>query len=164
MQTVSLIAAVGSNGVIGNGCEIPWRLPADLQHFKRITMGHAVIMGRKTHAAIGKPLPGRRNIVITRQRSYAATGCEVAESLAQALDLAGDGEAFVIGGGEVYRQALPFADRLYLTLVDLAPPGDVFFPAIDQSTWHELERTKGMVDEKNLHPHEFVVLVLRRSR
>lgn len=158
MQTVSLIAAIGRNGVIGNGGEIPWRLPSDLQRFKRITMGHAVIMGRRTHAAIGKPLPGRRNIVMTRDVAYQAAGCDVVGSFEQGLELAGDGEVFVIGGGEVYRQAFPVADRLYLTLVDLAPAGDVFFPELDLSMWQELERIKGTVDAKNPHPHEFVVL------
>lgn len=158
MQIVSLIAAVAANGVIGDGREIPWRLPADLQRFKQITVGHVVIMGRKTYESIGKPLVNRRNFVVSRDPDYRAPGCEVVPSVANALRLAGDGEVFVIGGGEIYRAALPFADRLYVTRVDLAPAGDVFFPEIDPAAWEEVERVAGRVDEKNPHAHAFVVL------
>src|SRR5262245_53771774 len=102
-------------------------------------MGRPIIMGRKTHASIGRPLPGRLNIVVTRQSAYAAPGCEVVSSLDAALERAGNGEAFVIGGSELYRAALPRANRLYLTFVDLAPRGDVFFPPIDRREWREIE-------------------------
>ena len=161
MQTVSLIAAIGKNGVIGRGPDIPWRLPADQQRFKQITMGRPIIMGRKTHDSIGRPLPGRLNIVVTRQAGYTAPGCEVVSSLDAALERAGDGEAFVIGGSDLYRAALPRARRLYLTFVDLEPEGDVFFPPIDQREWRELERIEGIVNEKNVHPHTFVTLARR---
>jgi dihydrofolate reductase len=161
VQTVSLIAAIGKNGVIGRGPDIPWRLPADQQRFKQITMGRPIIMGRKTHDSIGRPLPGRLNIVVTRQSGYAAPGCEVVSSLDAALERAGDGEAFVIGGSELYRAALPRASRLYLTFIDVEPEGDVFFPPIDQGEWRELERSEGIVNEKNVHPHTFVTLARR---
>lgn len=164
MQTVSLIAALGRNRVIGRGRDVPWRLPADLKRFKQITMGHSVIMGRKTHASIGRPLSGRRNIVLTRDDDHSTPGCERARSLDEALALAGDGEVFVIGGGDVYEQALPKADRLYLTMIDLAPEGDVRFPEIDAADWREVERVEGVVDAVNPHPHAFVVLERRRGR
>ena len=161
MQTISLIVALGANRVIGRGAIIPWRLPADQQRFKRLTMGRPLIMGRKTHESIGRPLPGRLNIVVTRQDGYTADGCEVVASLDEGLARAGDGEVFVIGGSDLYRAALPIADRLYLTLVDLSPEGDVLFPEIDVSKWNEIERTTGHVDEKNAHAHTFVTLERR---
>lgn len=161
MQTISLIVAMGRNRVIGRGAAIPWRLPADQQRFKRVTMGRPIIMGRKTHESIGRALPGRLNIVVTRQADYAAPGCEVVSSLESALARAGDGEAFVIGGHELYRRSLPIANRLYLTYLDLSPEGDVFFPEFDPREWDEIERLEGIVDEKNVHPHRFVTLQRR---
>jgi len=161
VQTISLIVALGTNRVIGRGTIIPWRLPADQQRFKRVTMGRPLIMGRKTHQSIGRPLPGRLNIVVTRQSGYAAEGCDVVGSLDAALARAGDGEVFVIGGSALYQAALPIADRLYLTLVELAPEGDVLFPEIDWREWNEIERTAGQVDDKNAHPHTFVTLERR---
>jgi dihydrofolate reductase len=163
VQTVSLIAALGRNRVIGRGADIPWRLPADQQRFKQLTMGRPIIMGRKTHASIGRALPGRLNIVVSRQPGYAAPGCEVVGSLDAALARAGDGEAFVIGGGDLYQAALARADRLYLTFVDLDPQGEVLFPEIDREDWEEIDRTPGVVDERNVHPHTFVTL-RRRGR
>jgi dihydrofolate reductase len=163
-QTISLIAAIGKNGVIGRGREIPWRLPADQQRFKQLTLGRPLIMGRKTHESIGRPLPGRRNIIVSRQPGYAADGCEVAASLEQALTLAGDGEVFVIGGADLYRAALPIADRLYLTWVDLAPEGDVVFPAYVEDEWDVIERLEGARDERNVHAHTYVTLARRQSR
>ncbi len=157
MQTISIIVATGKDGVIGNMGKIPWRLPADMAHFKSVTMGHPVVMGRKTFESIGKPLPGRRNIVITRQSDYRATGCEVAGSLEEGLKLAGDGEIFVIGGEELYRGALPQAKKIYLTEVSGEFAGDAHFPKIDPKIWQEVERTPGVVDEKNINPHTFLV-------
>src|SRR5262245_37513826 len=127
---ISLIAAMAENGVIGRGGQLPWRLEADLARFKQLTMGHTVIMGRKTWESIGRPLPGRRMIVVTRQGRYAADGIEVAGNLEAALEaarVAGEEEAFIIGGAEVYRQALPLADRLYMTLVLAEIEGDTKF-------------------------------------
>ena len=157
MQIVSIIVAAGENGVIGKGGKIPWRLPADMTRFKSVTMGHPVIMGRKTYESIGKPLPGRRNIVITRQDDYRAEGSEVARSLGDALKIAGDGEVFVIGGAEIYREALPLAKKLYLTQVGGVFEGDTYFPKIDTTVWHETSRTPGIQDEKNLYPHTFLI-------
>ena len=161
-QTISLIAAIGRNGVIGRGGDIPWRLPADQQRFKQLTMGRPLIMGRKTHESIGRPLPGRRNIVVSRRAGYQAAGCDVVSSFEKALATAGDGEIFVIGGADLYRAALPLADRLYLTWVDLVPAGDVSFPAFAPDEWDEIERVEGAIDERNVHPHTFVTLQRRK--
>lgn len=140
---VSLIAAVGKNRVIGRAGALPWHLPADLHHFKALTMGKPIIMGRRTHESIGKALPGRHNIVISRNPDYRADGASVVASLAAALALAesdGAAEAMVIGGAEIYTQALAQADRIYLTEVADAPEGDVFFPEIDAGQWRETVR------------------------
>jgi dihydrofolate reductase len=158
MQTISVIVAMAKNRAIGNKGKIPWHLPADLARFKKLTLGHAVVVGRKTYESIGRPLPGRRNIVVTREQDYIAPGCEVAESLDSAFRLAGDGEVFVIGGAEIYRQALPVAKRIYLTLVDGEFPADSYFPEIDGRDWRETENTPGVEDEKNSLKHSFVVL------
>ena len=144
MPLVSLVAALARNRVIGAGNRMPWHLPEDLRRFKRLTMGAPVIMGRKTHQSIGKPLPGRRNIVVTRRPGAAWAGCEVAHSLGAALALAaGAPEVFVIGGAELYRLALPRADRLYLTLIDADYAGDALFPEIDPAQWRETAREPG---------------------
>jgi dihydrofolate reductase len=141
MTNVTMIAAVGRNNVIGDGTSMPWHLPDDLQHFKATTLGHTMIMGRRTFETIGRVLPGRRTIVITRQPDWRHPGVETAHSLADALFLAGPGdEVFVVGGGEVYREAMPYAARLVITHVDQEPPGSVTFPAIDPATWEEAER------------------------
>jgi len=139
---IAMIAAVGSNGVIGAGNAMPWRLPSDFAHFKRTTMGKPLIMGRKTFESIGKALPGRINIVVTRQKGYQPDGVLVIDSLDAAIDHArtiaeteGVDEVFIGGGGELYREAMPMADRLYITEVDLAPQGDTVFPSIDHSVW-----------------------------
>jgi dihydrofolate reductase len=141
-----MIAAVGANGVIGAGNAIPWRLPSDFAHFKRITMGKPLIMGRKTFESIGKPLPGRTNIVITRRGDYRQDGVLVAPSLGAALLLAQSramadavDEVMIGGGGEIYREALPLADRLYITHVDAEPDGDAVFPVIDAAVWEVVE-------------------------
>ena len=144
MPLVSLVAALARNRVIGAGNRLPWHLPEDLRRFKRLTMDAPVVMGRKTHESIGKALPGRRNIVVTRQPDARFAGCEVAGSLDAALALAGDvPEVFVIGGAELYRLALPRADRLYLTLIDADYEGDTFFPGFDPADWRETAREPG---------------------
>ena len=141
MTQVTLIAAVGRNGVIGSGNDMPWHLPEDFAFFKRTTMGHAMVMGRKTFESIGRALPGRRTIVITRQADWQHPDVETVHSLDDALGLAGPvGEVFVAGGGEVYEQAMPFAHRLLVTEVDQEPAGDVYFPAIDPNVWRETAR------------------------
>lgn len=155
---VSLIVAMAVNRVIGSAGELPWRLPADLAYFKRITMGKPVVMGRKTWEAIGRPLPGRHNIVVTRNRAFAAAGAVVVHSLDAALDrIVGDDEVMVIGGGEIYRLALPRADRIYLTEVKSAPAGDARFPELDPAEWREVSR-KDHGAQGDAPAHSFVVL------
>lgn len=144
MTNVTMIAAVGRNGVIGDGVSMPWHLPADLKHFKATTLGHTMIMGRRTFESIGRPLPGRRTIVITRQPDWRHPDVETAHSLTDAFFLAGPGdEVFVVGGGEVYREAMPYAVRLVITHVDQEPEGSVTFPAIDPQAWAETDREAG---------------------
>lgn len=139
---VAIIAAVAENGVIGNDNQIPWYLPSDFAHFKRMTMGKPLIMGRKTFESIGRPLPGRTNIVVSRQPGYQPNGVIVISSLEAALEHAQEiakadraNEVMIGGGAEIYRQALPYADRMYITQVALEPPGDTFFPPIDFEQW-----------------------------
>ena len=129
--------------MIGRDNDLPWRIREDLQHFKALTLGHTLVMGRKTYDSIGRPLPGRRTVVVTRQPDWSVEGVEVAHTLDDALKLADGNDLYVAGGGEIYRQALPHADRLELTEVDQAPDGDVTFPTFDRSQWHETARTPG---------------------
>ncbi len=139
-MTITVLAAVGANLVVGRGGEMPWHLPEDLAHFKATTMGHTLVMGRKTYDSIGRPLPGRRMIVMTRQQGWHAPSVEVAHSLAEALAFAGPTDVFVIGGAEVYQQAMPFADKVMLTEVEMSPEGDAFFPTFDPAHWRETAR------------------------
>lgn len=140
-MSITLVAAVGSNGVIGRDGGMPWHLPEDLAHFKRVTMGGVLVMGRKTYDSIGRPLPGRTTIVVTRNPDWYADGVQTAQSLEEALASAGTGrEVFVVGGGEIYRQALPLADCVLLTDVHLAPDGDTTFPLLDPGEWAEAVR------------------------
>jgi dihydrofolate reductase len=164
---VALIAAVGENSVIGSEGQIPWRLPTDFAHFKRITLGKPLIMGRKTFESIGKPLPGRTSIVVTRQAGYAPEGVAVCHSLAEALERAqqiaaaeGASEVMVGGGGEIYREAMPLADRLYITRVAASPDGDARFPAIDPGTWEIARRHDIARGEKD--SADFTVLTYAR--
>jgi dihydrofolate reductase len=141
MTQVTLIAAVGRNGVIGADNDMPWHLPEDFAYFKRTTMGHPMVMGRKTFDSIGRVLPGRRTIVVTRQPDWRHADVETAHSLSEALSLAGPAdEVYVCGGGQVYAEAMPWAHRLLITEVDQSPEGDVRFPAIDPATWQEASR------------------------
>ncbi len=142
MTRITLIAAVARNRVIGRGGEMPWHLPADLAHFKATTMGHPLVMGRATFEAIGRALPGRRTIVITRSPDWRHADVEVAHSFPDALTLAGPAdELFVAGGGQIYAEALPWAHRMILTEVDAAPEGDTYFPDWDHRQWAETERS-----------------------
>jgi dihydrofolate reductase len=141
MTNVTLIAAVGRNGVIGADNDMPWHLPEDFAFFKRTTMGHPMVMGRKTFDSIGRVLPGRRTIVVTRQQDWSHPDVETAHSLSEALALAGPAtEVFVCGGGQVYAEAMPWAHRLLVTEVDQSPEGDVKFPPIDPAQWQETAR------------------------
>lgn len=154
---LSIIVAIDKNRGIGLKNGLPWKLPADLKHFKEVTMGHPIIMGRKTHESIGRALPGRKNIIITRNEQYVAEGCEVVYALDEALKLVGNDDAFVIGGAEIFRQALPLAQKMYITEIRNEFPCDVFFPEFDTSEWREVERTQGVKDEKNPYEYYFVV-------
>ena len=154
---LNLIAALGQNGVIGVDNRLPWRLSEDLKHFKALTLGHPVLMGRKTFESLGRPLPGRRNIVITRNPECRLEGAEIAHSLEQALALCeGADEVFFIGGADLYRQALPLVQRLYLTEVDASPPGDAFFPSFDRACWRESARDRRRDDASGLE-YAFVI-------
>jgi dihydrofolate reductase len=138
---VSLIAAVAANGVIGRDGALPWHLPEDLKRFKALTLGHHIVMGRKTYESIGRLLPGRTTVIVTRRHDYAVPGAIVAASLAEAIArCAEDDEVFVIGGAQIYQAALPLADRLYLTEVKAAVDGDTCFPAFDRRQWRERSR------------------------
>ena len=140
---VSLIAAVARDGTIGANNSIPWRIPGEQKYFRAVTTGHPIIMGRKTHESIGRPLPDRRNIVVTRNPGFRAAGCEVFTSLEQALAACqGVDEVFVIGGGELYRESLPRADRLYLTEIHADFAGDTHFPDFDRTQWTSVSRER----------------------
>ena len=153
-----MIAALAKKQVIGKNNLMPWHMPADLAHFKRVTLGKPVLMGRKTFESIGRPLPGRRNLVISRNPDYQAEGIEVVGSVEAALALlAGSSveELMVIGGGHLYAEMLPSADRLYLTQIDLAVEGDTRFPAFDDGQWQRVDCESHPADEKNPHPYSF---------
>lgn len=157
-MTISVIVAAAENGVIGKqGSMLPWNIPADLARFKRLTMGHPVIMGRKTYETIGRPLPGRKNIIATRNPEYSAGGCEIAHNLDEALAKAGADEIFIIGGGELFRQALPLASRLYLTVVHATPEGDTTFE-YDKNEWKKVSTEPHPADDKNEFAYTFVDL------
>src|SRR5688500_3896960 len=159
----SLVVAKAQNGVIGRDNRLPWRLPADLAYFKRVTMGHPVIMGRRTWESIGRPLPGRQNIVVTRNRDYSAPGATVVGSLDAAWRAAGDvEEACVIGGTSLFAEALPIADRIHLTEVQADVEGDTYFPPFDRSQWVEREVVRQARDERHEYPFRIVVLERRR--
>lgn len=150
---ISIIVAMSRNRVIGANGAIPWHLPEELKRFKNVTMGHHIIMGRKTWESIGRPLPGRTTVVVTRQRGYHAAGAKVVHSLDEAVAASGnDSEIFVIGGAELYAQALPRAHRLYLTLVDTEVPGDTAMPAFGADDWSELSSTSFGADERHRYP------------
>jgi len=156
---ISIIVAMAANGVIGQDNELPWHLPADLKHFKQTTMGKPILMGRKTWESIGRPLPGRTNIVITRDSAYTAAGCIVVNSIEAAIAAAGEqDEVMVIGGAELYRQVLPCADTIYLTRIHASFDGDTRFPEISDAEWQQLERVDHEADEKNLQDYSFIRL------
>lgn len=156
-----MIVALTDNNVIGKAGGIPWYMPADLAYFKQTTMGHPVIMGRKTHESIGRALPDRYNVVITRQKDYqAADGCVVVHSLDEALNLPKvktDPEPFIIGGAEIYRQALPLAERIYIARVHTKIDGDTFFE-FDQSQWQEISRQEHRANANNHYNYDFIIL------
>ncbi|MEJ2609812.1 MAG: type 3 dihydrofolate reductase [Candidatus Thiodiazotropha sp.] len=161
---ISLIAAVARNGVIGRDNRLPWHLPADLQHFKSLTLGKPIVMGRHTWESLPGLLPGRRHVVVSRDLKYLAQGGEVVHSLDEALQVAGGvPEIMIVGGGSFYQAMLPRADRLYLTLVDADVAGDAYFPEIDWAQWHEVDREPHSADEKNAYDYTFVTLIRNTS-
>lgn len=161
---ISLIVAVAEHNVIGKDNSLIWKLPADMKYFKEKTTGHCVITGRKSYDSIPekfRPLPNRTNIVITTQKNYEAPGALVVNSLQEAIDFAkntGDKEVFIIGGAEIYKQFLPMADRIYITNIYHEFEGDCHFPEINLLKWNETVVAEGIVDEKNIYPHDFILL------
>ena len=155
---LSLIVAMAKNRIIGAGGKIPWHLPNELQLFKQVTMGHHIIMGRKTYESINRLLPGRTTVIVTRQKDYAMPGAKIAHTLDEAVALcAGDSEIFVIGGGELYRAAMPKADRIYLTVVDAEPAGDTLMPEFDAAQWRVHSTQHFGKDERHAHDYRFEI-------
>lgn len=143
---------MGRNRGIGKSGRLPWHLPAELQHFKKVTMGKPVLMGRKTFESIGRPLPGRQNLVVTRNEAWQAEGCRVVHSLVDAMERAEGAEVMVIGGGELYRQALPLASRMVLTMVEATPEADTWFPEWSTSEWQLVSSERHEADDDNPLP------------
>jgi len=164
---ISAIVAMSENHVIGDNNQLPWFLPADLRHFKGITTGNPILMGRKTYASIGRPLPNRTNIIITRNPSFNAPGCIVVTTIHAAIQRAlldGNNEIFIIGGAEVYAQLMPHIERIYLTIVHQTFEGDAYFPELDRTEWKECENITHRPDEENVYPYSFLRLERRDSR
>jgi dihydrofolate reductase len=159
---ISFLVAMDQKRTIGKDNDLPWHLPADLKYFKQVTMGHPIVMGRKTHEAIGRVLPGRENIVLTREKSYTSPGCTVIHSIEDLLniDKEKDEEVFVIGGAEIFKEVFTSADRLYITLIEDVFEGDTYFPDFDQSEWEVVSKEKGIKDEKN--PYDYYYIVFKR--
>lgn len=156
---ISIVVAIAQNGAIGIENKLPWRLSSDLKHFKRLTSGHAILMGRKTYQSIGKPLPKRTNLVVTRDKNYTAAGCEVFLSIDAALDLAkerGETEIFVIGGAQIYNQVLPKADKIYLTKVKANIEGDAFFEIKNLEEWKVINSQSFEAGEKDQYNFDIV--------
>lgn len=148
-KTITLIAAMGKNRAIGLDGKMPWHLPAELQHFKKVTMGKTIVMGRKTWQSIGRPLPGRQNIVISRNPDFKAQGADVVSSLEAALEISNVDEIMVIGGGQLYELALPLARRMVLTMIDIEPQADTWFPAWDGIGWQQTSERDFPADDSN---------------
>lgn len=162
---ISLIVAASENNVIGKDSALPWDLPNDLRRFREITNGHHIIMGRKTYESIGQSLPNRQNVVISHNPKFKASGADVVSSLTEALALAkerGEKEAFVIGGGQIFAEALPLADRIYITRIHAMVEGDAFFPALDPAQWEEVEKEEHEPDVRHLQAYTFLIYERRR--
>ena len=155
---ITLIAAMGKNRAIGLDGRMPWHLPAELQHFKQATMGKAILMGRKTWQSIGRPLPGRQNIVISRSPGFVAGGADVVNSLEAALEISQVDEIMVIGGGQLYELALPLAQHMILTLIDIEPDADTWFPLWDKEQWKKTHERQFKVDDQNALAYRIVEL------
>lgn len=158
---IAIVVAVADNHVIGKDNQLIWHLPADLRHFKQKTMGHPMIMGRKTFESIGKPLPGRTTIIVTRQENFQAEGCLVAHSVQEAIDLGREldkEQVSIVGGAEIYKQAMPFVDTLYLTRVHHTFDGDTYFPELQEKEWEQVSMERHEPDEKNRYSYSFIEL------
>ncbi|MFA4999104.1 MAG: dihydrofolate reductase [Candidatus Paceibacterota bacterium] len=161
---ISIIVAIGNNRVVGIDNKLPWNLPADMKHFREKTMGKPVIVGQKTFESIGKPLPGRTNIVLTLDKNFNHPGCIVAHSIEEALKAAKDfEEVMIIGGVSIYGQFMPLADRMYLTLIDGDFKGDIYFPEINYQDWEETERIDNLPDKENPYKYSFVTLERKKK-
>ncbi|WP_144461083.1 dihydrofolate reductase [Siminovitchia fortis] len=156
---ISFLWAQDENGLIGNNNELPWRLPADLKYFKKTTMGHPIVMGRKTYESIGRPLPERTNIILTRDEEYRAEGCLVFHSKEKLLEWIEENgsEVFITGGSEIFKLFLDVADRLYVTKIRAAFEGDTYFPKMDWEKWRLISAVKGPKDDKNPYDYEFQI-------
>jgi dihydrofolate reductase len=156
---LSIIVAVANNGVIGSGNQLPWRLPDDLKRFKALSLGKPVVMGRKTYDSIGQPLPGRLNIIVSRQRDLQIAGCQVVSSVAEAIAAAGSApEIVIVGGADIYRQVLPQVATIHLTRVHADIPGDVLFPKLAENEWREVATEYHPADERHAHAFTFSTL------
>jgi len=158
---ISIIVAMDQKGTIGRGNVLPWHLSSDLKNFKKLTMGKPIIMGRKTYESIGKPLEGRKNIIVTRNEEYNAKGCDICPNINEALSLYNEEEVVIIGGREIYQIALPLAHRIYLTEVHAKVEGDVFFPIVNRTEWDEIERVDFNADCENEYPFSTLILEKR---
>lgn len=161
---IAIVVAVAENNVIGKDNQLIWHLPADLKHFKQITMGHPILMGRKTYESIGKPLPGRTSIIITRQEDYKAEGCVVVNSVEEAIKEAKqlDEQAHIIGGAEIYKQSLHLTDTIYLTRIHHSFDGDTYFPEIKEEEWEAVSEEHHEPDEKNKYSYSFIKLTRKK--
>ncbi len=161
---VSIIAAMSLNRIIGKDKGLPWYMPTDLKYFKEKTLGHAIVTGRKTFETVGFPLPKRRNVVVTRQKDFTVENVEVVHSINEALDLLKDEEeVFIAGGGEIYRQSLDSADRIYLTIIHHEIEGDTFFPEFDETKWILVDQEDCFTDKKNRYDYSFLVYERKRT-
>ena len=155
-MAIAIISATSENNVIGKDNDLPWYLPADLTHFKNLTSGKHIVMGRKTYESVGRPLPNRTNIVVSRNPDFIATGCETASSLSDAIKKTGGKDLFVCGGSEIYKQALEVADIMYLTRIHAVVEGDTYFPDFNDSLWTIVERKDFLPDDKNKYSYSFI--------
>ena len=162
-KRISMVAAMAMNRVIGAANDIPWKAPGEQRRFRELTEGHLVVMGRRTYESIGRPLPGRDNLVLTRDRRWWASGVIVVHSVEQALAQAGANELVAIGGAQIYRLLMPFARRIYLTHVHADVPGDTFFPDFDPTQWDDVECRMHPADEEHAYPVTFVTLERRNA-
>lgn len=156
---IAAIVALSENRAIGIDNKLPWHLPADLRHFKEVTLGKPIIMGRKTYESIGRPLPGRKNIIVTRDKTFSAAGCDIVHSLSDAIQAASDAEEiFIIGGAQLFAEAMPLVQRLYLTVIHENFKGDTFFPSLNNNEWHETHHEDHEPDEKNIYRYSFITM------